>query len=127
MGRPVHFEIHSSDPQRACDFYTSLLGWTVERWGQAPYWLVSTGDGPGINGAILARQGAAPADSAPLSAWVVTTEVADLTATLALARDLGAGVALEPMAIPGVGSVAYLKDPDGNLFGVLQPEAQPGS
>jgi len=33
----------------------------------------------------------------------------------------GGTVATEKMDVPGVGVLAYRKDPDGNIFGVLQP------
>ncbi|MFI5101701.1 MAG: VOC family protein [Actinomycetes bacterium] len=52
MGRPVHFEIHGSDPESLVAFYRTVFAWTVTRWGEEAYWLADTGDdGPGINGA----------------------------------------------------------------------------
>ncbi|MGH8714453.1 MAG: VOC family protein [Casimicrobiaceae bacterium] len=27
MPRPIHFEIHPADPQRAIAFYAALIGW----------------------------------------------------------------------------------------------------
>ena len=29
MARPVHFEIHAADLQRAVTFYTEVFGWAV--------------------------------------------------------------------------------------------------
>ena len=52
MARPVHFEIHADDPERAVEFYSAVLGWTFTKWeGPADYWLVTTGpdNEPGIN------------------------------------------------------------------------------
>ena len=67
MPRPVHFEIHASDPAASKAFYEQLFGWHFHRWDGAPYWLVSTGDGnpmtgelssePGIDGGLLERMG----------------------------------------------------------------------
>jgi predicted enzyme related to lactoylglutathione lyase len=50
MNRPVHFEIHAEDPERAASFYSELFGWKITKWdGPVDYWLVSTGsDTPGI-------------------------------------------------------------------------------
>ena len=31
MPRPIHFEIHADDPQRAIAFYTGVFGWTVNQ------------------------------------------------------------------------------------------------
>ena len=44
MPRPVHFEIHAADPQRAIAFYTSLFDWKFAQWdGPMEYWMVTTG------------------------------------------------------------------------------------
>lgn len=133
LQRPVHFEIHASDPGVISDFYQELFGWQVSQWGQERYWLVGTGDGnpmegrpdstPGINGAILPRMGAGPAAGAPVNGWVVTVEVQNASETVAKALALGATVALPVQSIPGVGDVGYLLDPDANIFAVISPEA----
>jgi predicted enzyme related to lactoylglutathione lyase len=31
----VHFEIHASEPQKLIDFYSDLLGWTFQNYGDA--------------------------------------------------------------------------------------------
>ena len=38
------------------------------------------------------------------------------------ALDLGATLALPKMPIPGMGWLAYIKDPDGNLLGLMEPD-----
>ena len=125
MPRPVHFEIHADDPQRAVAFYTGVFGWTINQWESHPYWLVSTGqkDEPGIDGAILPRVGERPPAGAPVVGMVVTMQVADLDASLAKSFELGGVLALDKMAIPGVGTVAYVLDSEANVIGMLQPEA----
>jgi predicted enzyme related to lactoylglutathione lyase len=59
MPRPIHFEIHAADPQRAIKFYTQLFGWTFTKW-ESPmdYWLIKTGEQgtPGIDGGLLPRR-----------------------------------------------------------------------
>ena len=32
MLRPIHFEIHAENPQRAIRFYTDLVAWTFSKW-----------------------------------------------------------------------------------------------
>lgn len=125
MARPVHFEIHADDPERAVRFYTGVFGWTVNRWGEQPYWLLSTGpsDQPGIDGAILPRMGERPAVGAPIVGMVNTVQVDDLDASLAKAVELGGALALDKMVIPGVGTVAYVLDSEANVVGMLQPES----
>jgi uncharacterized protein len=125
MARPVHFEIHADDPQRAIAFYTDVFGWTVNQWGDQPYWLVSTGpkDEPGIDGAILPRMGDRPTAGAPVVGMVNTMQVDDLDMALAKALERGGVLALDKMVIPGVGTVAYVLDSEANVIGILQPEA----
>ena len=124
MPRPVHFEIHASDTSASSAFYESVFGWTFERWGDVPYWVVTTGEAPdaGINGGLLPRQGPPPGDDQPVNAFVITVDVPDCEAYVDNAVKAGGSVALPVTAMPGVGLVAYVKDPDGNIFGLIQPE-----
>ena len=43
-----------------------------------------------------------------------------LDSTLGSAIAAGAEVALAKMAVPGVGWLAYVRDPNGNLLGLMQ-------
>lgn len=45
--------------------------------------------------------------------------VDDVTATVELARELGAQIHLEPKVIEGVGTMAILGDPQGAVFAVM--------
>ncbi|MPZ85276.1 MAG: VOC family protein [Actinophytocola sp.] len=103
--RPVHFEIHTADPDRAIAFYESVFGWKFERWGDIPYWLVSTGDDatPGIDGGLVPREGPAPAADAPVSSFVNTIDVADLDAVGVAVTKAEGTIALAKHAVPGVG------------------------
>jgi uncharacterized protein len=124
MPRVVHFEIHGSDPERLVAFYGDLFTWQITKWeGPMDYWLVQTGTGePGIDGAILRRMGGAPAAGQAVNAYVCTVDVPDLDETLARAGRLGAEVALARMAVPGIGWLAYIRDPDENILGLMQSD-----
>lgn len=127
MPRPIHFEIQAENPERAISFYQSLFGWQFSQWGQEKYWLISTGDKaqPGIDGGLLPRPAAgAPAEMAAVNAFVCTVDVADLDATLAKVGDLSGRVVVPRMAIPTVGWLAYAKDTEGNIFGMMQMDAK---
>ncbi|HEY2555136.1 MAG TPA: VOC family protein [Candidatus Cybelea sp.] len=123
MARVRHFEIHSADPQAAANFYTDVFGWKISKW-DAPtdYWLVSTGEGPGIDGGIVRRQGAAPDSNAAINGYVCTIGVESLDRTLDAIVGKGGTIAFDKHEIPGVGLLAYFKDLDGNIFGALQPQ-----
>ncbi len=122
MPRPVHFEIHAGNPQRAIAFYTSLFGWQFSQWGTEPYWLIRTGEPgtPGIDGGLMPRRGDAPAEMAAVNAFVCTVDVADLDAAVQKVTASGGTIALPRMPVPTVGWLAYGKDPEGNLFGMMQ-------
>ena len=78
--RVVHFEIHAADPERAMKFYQAAFGWDFPKWmEEPPYWGVMTAPAeskePGINGGLLVRRGAAPAEGAAVNAYVCTVQV----------------------------------------------------
>ena len=118
MPRPVHFEIPSDNPEKAMDFYGAVFGWTFQKWdGPMPYWMISTGpnDQPGINGGIMPRQH-------PAQPCVNTTNVANLDETKAAIEAKGGQCVVPKMPVPGVGWLAYFKDLDGHIFGVMQAD-----
>jgi predicted enzyme related to lactoylglutathione lyase len=127
MPRVVHFEIHAADPERAVNFYQTLFGWTFQKWeGPMDYWLIITGpdDQRGINGGLVRRMG--DIDGQAVIAYVCTVDVTDLDASVKTAIDNGGQIALPKMPVPGVGWLAYCKDTEGNIFGMMQndPNAQ---
>ncbi len=122
MPRPIHFEIHAAEPERAVTFYQKLFDWKFTPWeGPMPYWTIKTGDGPGIDGGLVPRRGSVTPE-APVIAFVCTIGVAALEDSLAKAVSLGGEVALPKQAIPGIGWLAYAKDTEGNIFGLMQDD-----
>jgi len=126
MSRAVHFEIHASKPQAAIDFYSSLFGWSFNKWDGGDYWMIHTGpdEQPGIDGGLLPRRGPVPASMAAMNAFVITVDVDNVDAAVSSALAIGGATAVPKTAVPGIGWLAYLKDPDGNVFGVMQADAQ---
>ena len=128
MPRPVHFEIHAADRERAKAFYEQLFGWTFT----APYpgyHLIDTGgEGPGINGGMVQRMGPNPdpGDPTPIVAHMCTINVDDVDAYVEKAVSLGGVVALPKMAIPRVGWLAYVKDTESNIMGLMQNDPAAG-
>jgi predicted enzyme related to lactoylglutathione lyase len=122
MPRPIHFEIHAADPQTAVKFYTELFGWSFTPFGDT-YHLIKTGEAaPGIDGGLVRRQGPNPdpAEPTPVIAYVCTVDVDDVDAYVARALELGGVIAVPKVAIPGVGWLAYVKDTQSNLLGLMK-------
>ncbi|MCA0971327.1 VOC family protein [Halobacillus litoralis] len=129
MGRVVHFEIHVDDMDRAKRFYSEVFGWTFEDWTEyagMPYFGAVTGseEHPGVNGALMQRQGPAPEPNQPVNGFACTMGVGDYDATEAKILENGGEVALPKYALPGMAWQGYYKDTEGNLFGVHQPDEQ---
>lgn len=57
MTGPIHFEIPVDGPDRADKFYGGVFGWSFQRFPGAPqyYGLATTGEGAGIDGALMQR------------------------------------------------------------------------
>lgn len=120
MPRVVHFEIPADDPRRAVGFYTKVFGWEIKKWdGPIDYWSVATGEKsePGIDGGIMIRR-----DEAQVT--VNTVDVPSVDDFIQRIEDAGGKVVVPKMAVPGVGWMAYCADTEGNLFGIMQEDAQ---
>jgi uncharacterized protein len=133
----VHFEIHGSDPLRLVDFYSKLLGWRFEQFGDQPYWSIDTGEGAignvagrsglGINGGLAQRRGPRPDPGAPVNGCNIVIGVDDVDGLMRRALELGAAEAMGAQDMPGVGRLGYLLDPDGNVFGLISPVMSDGT
>ena len=129
MSRVCHFEVHATDPEALIAFYSTVFGWRFERFGDMDYWSIATVDPDTddhlyhINGGLTRRMGPPPAAHAPVHGYVDVIGVDDASAAWDAAVAAGASEALALNEIPFVGIVGYLKDPDGNLFGIIQPAA----
>jgi predicted enzyme related to lactoylglutathione lyase len=116
MPRPVHFEIPADNPQRTIDFYTKVFGWKFSKWdGPMDYWIITTGQAPepGIDGGLMPRRD-------PNQPCVNTIGVTNLDQSVASVLANGGEIALPKMAVPGVGWLAYCKDTEGHIFGMMQ-------
>ena len=118
MSRVVHFEIHVDDPDRAEQFYTDVFGWKFDKWeGPMDYWLISTGDKscPGIDGGMMKRRD-------PMGNVYNTIGIESIDRSIEQITKAGGTIVVPKMPIPGVGWLAYFKDTEGNIFGVMQPD-----
>ena len=120
--RVVHFEIPVDDPDRAGAFYSTVFGWGVERWGPVEYWNLTTGEtgGPGAEGALRPR-----ADGP--EGVTVYVGVEDIDAALAAVESAGGQRVVDKVPIPTMGWSAHVRDTEGNVIGLFQPDPSAGS
>ncbi len=124
MLRPVHFEVHVENPERAMEFYKTVFKWEFTKWeGGADYWMVVTGkkEDMGINGGMVLRKGSAVGNNV-VTAFVCTMDVPNVDEYGQMILDAGGTLALPKMAIPGMAWLAYYKDTENNIFGIFQED-----
>jgi hypothetical protein len=116
MARLVHFEMNVKDVHKAISFYEDVFGWRFQKWdGPMDYWLIMTGDEsePGIDGGLgYAEEG--------FPKVVNTIDVDDIDAIIKKIESKGGEIVRPSHAVPGVGWLAYFKDSDGVMFGIMQ-------
>jgi len=117
MPRVIHFEIPSDEPEKSVDFYNKVFGWKISQWPGQAYWLCSTGEKtePGIDGAILKKNG-------PDHTMVNTIQVENLADAIKAVEEHGGVIVLPRMAIPKIGWLAYFKDLDQNIMGIMEAD-----
>jgi predicted enzyme related to lactoylglutathione lyase len=113
-------ELGTTDVDGAQRFYEDVFGWTTKEMGEeyGGYRIFHRGDAQ--IGGLMANQ-----DPSIPAAWTPYVAVDDPDKTCSKAKELGAGVIVEPMDVPNVGRFAILKDPQGAVFGIIRNEPAP--
>lgn len=123
----VHFEIPAADVGKLKTFYEGLFGWKIftAPMGGMEYWLIHTVPTdekgmplkPGVNGGLFQK---APQQEGMKQVNYIAIESID--ESLKDVEKLGGKVLVPKQQVPTVGWIAVAMDPEGNQFGLLQPE-----
>lgn len=121
-GGPVWFDLTSTDPARAAQFYGTLFGWTVtdpdpEFGGYQNF---------SANGNLVAGLLPKMDPQAPGDVWTVYFKTDDADAAVAAATDAGGTVIAPPMPVGDLGTMAVLADTAGAVYGLWQAGTHPG-
>jgi uncharacterized protein len=111
------FELMTTDPNAAKDFYTTLFGWTTEEMNNMPginYTVVKAAGKP-VGGIMSMPPGAE--DLAPN--WGAFVTVSDVDAVAANAQRLGGKLLVEPKDIPNVGRFCVIQDRQGAVISAI--------
>jgi len=114
--RVTHFEIDAEKPEELTKFYEKVFGWKIVKWeGPIDYWLITTGeeDEPGIDGGLSRRTEGEPNT-------VNTIEITNIDEYIKKVEETGGTITSPKHPVPGVGWMAYFKDPEGNIFGMME-------
>lgn len=119
----VHFEIFTSDIERAQQFYSQVFGWRFESAGFPDFFHIHLGvDGdPGLRLGALAKRHRQKADpEASTNAFRCTIAVKSIKDTMAAVQAAGGTLRSSVTDIPHVGKVVEIADNDGNIFCLMQ-------
>lgn len=121
-------EVATRDVGAAKAFYEKLLGWSTEDTpmpgGMEGTYTMARVDGGDVAG-LYAMEGEHFEGVPPH--WETYVWVDDVAATVAKAKDLSATILADAMEIPGVGTMAVLKDPTGAVINVFKGSGHPGA
>ena len=119
LGRPVWFELMTTDTKAAEAFYDKVVGWTSEPFAASPSPYTQFKRRGGVAVAGLMKR---PDDMNMPPFWAMYVSVPKLEAAVAEIKRLG-GSELSPVInVPTVGRMQMVKDPQGAAFYVIQPE-----
>ena len=122
-GRFVWYDLMTTDPNGAADFYTKIAGWGTQPWENSPtpYTMWTTGDAPigGVMKLMPEMAGSVPPH------WIGYVAVPNVDDSAAQAEALGGKVLTAPMHIPEVGRFAVISDPQGAAIAIFTPKDTP--
>jgi uncharacterized protein len=118
LGRPVWYELMTTDTAAAEKFYSNVVGWTSAPFAESPdpYTIFKRRGDVGVAGLMKRPDGM---NMPPF--WAMYVAVPKLEDAVAHITRLG-GSGLSPVIdIPGVGRLQMMKDPQGAAFYIMQP------
>ena len=124
-GRFVWHQLMTRDVPGAKKFYSDLMGWKTQPWPLDPTYTVCIAADVPVAG-IMEIPADLPAEVP--SHWLQYIGTRDVDGTADAAVRAGGSVVKAPSDMAGAGRYAVLKDPQGALFAIIDPEnARPES
>lgn len=119
MGQPVvHFEVIGKDGDKLQSYYADLFGWDIDAGNPMKYGIVKGEDNPSSMGSIGGGIATGPDGYEGHVTFYVS--VPDVEQALQKAEALGGTRIMGPETIMGEMVLGQLKDPEGNLIGLVQ-------
>ena len=119
LGRPVWFELMTTDTKAAEAFYDTVVGWTSAPFEGAPnpYTHFKRDGGVAVAGLMQRPDGM---NMSPF--WAMYVAVPGFEDAVADIKRLGGSELSGVIEIPTIGRMQMLKDPQGAAFYIIQPE-----
>jgi predicted enzyme related to lactoylglutathione lyase len=126
----IHFEIPANNVEKLKTFYEKVLGWKITKSSMpnVEYWNISTvpmdekGNPlrPGVNGGLYPKT--LGMQNAPQVNYISIENIDEYTDKISKE---GGKIIVPKQQLPTVGWFAIVADPEGNAFGLIQPETPP--
>lgn len=120
-GRFVWYDHLTRDVPKAIAFYSEVVGWKTEPFGDQGYRMWLSDQGP-LGGVMTLGDAYTRAGTPPH--WTGYVQVDDVDATARKAEALGGRVCTAPTDIPTVGRFAVLADAQGASLSIFRPAAE---
>jgi predicted enzyme related to lactoylglutathione lyase len=117
-----HFVWHehlTKDPKAAIAFYTEVVGWKTQPFGDDGQYVMWVGSQGPLGGVMTLPDQAAKMGAPPH--WMGHVQVDDVDATVAQVKKLGGKIYKEPEDIPTVGRFSIIADPQGAVISIFKP------
>ena len=121
LGRPVWYELMTTDMKAAEAFYKTVVGWQSAPFegSPQPYTQFKRDSHTGVAG-VMNR----PADVKAPPFWAMYVGVPNLEEAVAKIKRLGGKTHTEVIQIPTVGRIQMMMDPQGAAFYIIEPASQ---
>jgi predicted enzyme related to lactoylglutathione lyase len=113
------YELMTTDMQVAVAFYTAVVGWRAEAFGQGHHYTVMNAGDDGVGGVMPLPEEARQMGARP--AWAGYIRSDDVDAETASLTRAGGTIKRAASDIPDVGRFAVVADPQGAMFMLLKP------
>jgi len=122
LGRPLWYELMTTDSKAAEAFYKTVVGWTAAPFEQSPQPYTMFERGGHIPVAGLMDK---PADLNAPPFWAMYVGVPNLEEGAARIEQLGGSACSPVIDVPTVGRMQMMQDPQGASFYIYEPSSPP--
>src|SRR5918992_1694280 len=122
LGRPLWYELMTTDMKAAEMFYTKVVGWTSAPFAASPQPYTTfnrTGETP-VAGVMTRPEGV---NAPPF--WAMYVGVPKLEEAATHIKRLGGSESSPVIEVPTVGRMQMMKDPQGAAFYIYEPSGDP--
>ncbi len=122
LGRPLWYELMTTDMKAAEAFYTTVVGWTASPFAASPqpYVMFARQGGTPVAGLMTRPAGA---NAPPF--WGLYVGVPRLEEAAARVATLGGSPCSPVIEVPTVGRMQMMQDPQGAAFYIYEPSSPP--